>query len=163
MLSLPQSLSELFLFIAILFTQRSKDNLTFREVLWTGLLSFWRQHVLTCDIIVQLFPWTPTGQPAFTAQCDCQHSFPGLTRGVPHNRRRRHWAMSLATAGWASMADQTLSHRRLAELWPLWTYSLESTTGSTQAISTAIPQRHRQRQKNVMWRGNQYGFVFLCK
>lgn len=89
-----------------------KSNQTF-YLKWSTVdrpsLTLWRQHVLTCDIIVQLSPWPPRGQPAFTTQCDCQHSFPSLTRGAPHNQHRHHWAMSLGTAGWASMAAPTLS------------------------------------------------------
>lgn len=60
-------------------------------------------------------------QHAFSAQCDCQHSFPGLTRGAAHNRRRRHRAVVIRN-GWMGFYGRHHSERFCARLmhYDLW-------------------------------------------
>lgn len=140
---------------------RSKENFYFR---WGQAFCLQRQHVLTCDIIVHLFPWPPRGQPTFTTQCDCQHSFPGLTRGAPHNQRRRHWAMSLGTAGWASMADPTLCTSApgclAAAPWPLRTPGPES---AKRVLSRLLPRWLDPFVPQQSYRGELFRCTFTSR
>ncbi len=166
------------IFISSFSTEKALNTFHFKWISLCGLLlTLWRQHALTCDIILQLFPWPPRGQPAFTTQCDCQHSFHGLTRGAPHNQRRRQWTMSLGTAGWASMADPVLSTSApgccccccCCCCCAVTSVNTRSTTCSQLQASFALQQRCGQLchctftsqatkcgVKYVMWRGLHY-------
>lgn len=112
--------------------------------LWETV-TLWRQHMLTCDIIVQLFTRPCWVQHASSAQCDCQHSFPGLTRGAAHNHQCRHQAVVIRN-GWMSFYGLHHTERfsvRLMYLCDLWDQCPGPPSASSLTVIVAVP--------NVEW------------
>lgn len=93
-----------------------------------------------CDIIVQLFAWPRWVQHAFSTQCDCQNSFPGLTRGA-HNHWRRHRAVVIRN-GWMNFYGRHQSKRFCARLMhcDLWDHQCPGPTSVSSFTFIVLPQ-----------------------